>query len=139
MNQNSVLELHLPSNINALEDSLVEIESFLMKYALHQDFIDNLIIAVSELISNAMEHGNRFNPNLFVNINIEVVSRAVVVRVRDYGRGFDADHLANPLEKKNLFKTEGRGIFITRHLIDHLEFIHHIDGTEAIITKHFNS
>ncbi len=77
---------------------------------------DFLFQGVHELVANAMEHGNQFNPEKAVGVTLEVTSRYLFVTVEDEGSGFDW------WEKKNVpgnidFEGErGRGIMLTRQL-----------------------
>ncbi|MBP7459810.1 MAG: ATP-binding protein [Candidatus Delongbacteria bacterium] len=128
--------LMIPSDFHRLEDTLTQLEAFFLSHHLDQDTVDNLVIASSEIISNAMEHGNHYDPDLQVSITIRMTPREIIIAIKDQGQGFTEKNIADPLLKDNLTKTEGRGIFITRHLVDHVQFNFTPTGTETILTKH---
>jgi len=123
------------SDINLLEKVLDKIELFFAENGLKGDWIENLIIASSEIISNAMTHGNKGIKEIPVDIFINIQPSLITMKIKDYGKGFNKDKIDDPLEEENLFKTRGRGILITESLIDSLEFENQPDGTCAVITK----
>jgi serine phosphatase RsbU (regulator of sigma subunit)/anti-sigma regulatory factor (Ser/Thr protein kinase) len=51
------------------------------------DQVDRLRTAVAESVLNAIEHGNRYQPDLPVDVDVLASSRDVVVRVTDRGDG----------------------------------------------------
>ena len=110
-----------------------------------------LILGLSEIITNAIEHGNlgityeekahALRASRFLALAIDrshrepYRSRTVVVRSRvlphahrleysvsDQGQGFDWRGLPNPKEKGNLLSRHGRGIHMARHAFDELRF-----------------
>ena len=47
------------------------------------------------------------------------------------GRGFRPDHIRNPLKEENLYRENGRGIFLMRTLMDKVEFEHLPEGMQV--------
>jgi serine/threonine-protein kinase RsbW len=45
----------------------------------------------------------------------------MIIRVRDQGKGFDPDAVADPLAPENLLKGSGRGIFLIRNFMDEVD------------------
>lgn len=88
------------------------------KMGLSEDQHDNLSIAVTEAVGNAIVHGNKKDPTKKVRIQVEIRKNRVKIAVTDQGKGFDPDGLADPLDPKNLMKESGRGIFILKALMD---------------------
>jgi serine/threonine-protein kinase RsbW len=81
-------------------------------------------VAVRESVINAIKHGNRNDTSKHVFVDFEAAAKAVpelVIRVRDEGEGFDPDEVANPLAPENLLKASGRGIFLIRSFMDHVQ------------------
>jgi len=92
-----------------------------------------LLVATTEAVNNAILHGNKSDPRKLVHISCELVGHALMVTVRDHGRGFDPNHLANPLADENLMKENGRGIFLIRSLVDEVDFRLSRGGTSVIM------
>jgi serine/threonine-protein kinase RsbW len=80
-------------------------------------------VAVRESVINAIKHGNRHDTTKHVFVDFEAAQgvRELVIRVRDEGEGFDPEEVANPLAPENLLKASGRGIFLIRSFMDHVD------------------
>ncbi len=81
-------------------------------------------VAVRECVINAIKHGNRNDASKHVFVDLETPpngDRALTIRVRDEGEGFDPGDLADPLAPENLLKASGRGIFLVRSFMDDVE------------------
>jgi serine/threonine-protein kinase RsbW len=102
------------------------------KLRLDRDQQDNLGIAVTEAVGNAIVHGNRSDPEKKVTIRFQVEGDRVHVFVSDQGRGFNPESLPDPRLPDNLMKENGRGIFILKSLMDEV----HFDFTPAGTTLH---
>ncbi|PIR41500.1 MAG: hypothetical protein COV31_01355 [Candidatus Yanofskybacteria bacterium CG10_big_fil_rev_8_21_14_0_10_46_23] len=73
-------------------------------------------LSVDELITNAIKHGNQYQPDRRVNFALSLRSRAVVVKVDDFGAGFDPSQVPDPCTPKGQKKSSGRGLFLTERL-----------------------
>jgi serine/threonine-protein kinase RsbW len=85
-------------------------------------------MSVRESVTNAIQHGNKLDPNKRVDIRFEVAPDHLEINVKDEGQGFQIDLLPNPLDPENLLKPSGRGIFYIRSFMDEVEFIPHSQG-----------
>lgn len=68
----------------------------------------NLHLAADEALTNAMEHGNRWNPEKKVHVKVILKDRQLSISIEDEGAGFDADAIRNNRIKKD--SRRGRGI-----------------------------
>jgi serine/threonine-protein kinase RsbW len=81
----------------------------------------NVRVAVTEALSNAILRGNR-DIGQQVRVRAAVRADAFVVDVVDEGEGFDLDaSTSDPTTPENLEREEGRGLFLMRRLMDHVE------------------
>jgi serine/threonine-protein kinase RsbW len=114
--------IKISSNTNNLR--LVErlIDDVCQVYNVNQDSYGNILIAVTEAVNNAINHGNQNNPNKFVNIGFETYNQKLVFSVTDEGPGFNYNDLPDPTDPANLDKISGRGVFLMKHLADTIEF-----------------
>ena len=96
---------------------------------------DDLGIVTTELVNNAIHHGNKNNPEKKVKVSFSVNQDRLELRIKDEGNGFSPDKLKDPLAPENLMNESGRGIFLIRALMDSLEFKFYDSGTETIVTK----
>ena len=96
---------------------------------------DDFAIAVTELVNNAIHHGNKNDKSKHVYINIKIKESNLEASIRDEGNGFKPDQIGDPLDPQNLMKESGRGIFLIEKLTDSLDYNFLENGTEIIITK----
>ena len=82
-------------------------------------------VAVRESVINAIKHGNRFDVSKLVEVDFSMTPSAapteLLIRIRDYGDGFDPEELPDPLAPENLLKASGRGIFFMRSFMDDVQ------------------
>ncbi len=127
--------ISIPSTQEYLPDVDIFIEGILRGYGINESIIADIAISVSELVNNAIDHGNKKNEEKRVTVTIEKNSGAVSLIVTDEGTGFNPDELDDPLAEENLLKEVGRGIFIVRSLMDTVDIMPSKEGTEVIFTK----
>lgn len=71
-----------------------------------------LYLVIDEAISNAMEHGNLWDPRKNINIRIIKNNGDLTLSIEDEGSGFNPAQLPGGTEN---LKLRGRGIFIMKH------------------------
>jgi serine/threonine-protein kinase RsbW len=82
----------------------------------------NVPVALTEAISNAILRGNHEDTNKEVRIRATIDDRSLVLEVEDEGAGFDLDAcLVDPGAAENLFREDGRGLFLMCSLMDRVE------------------
>ncbi|CAN5285824.1 hypothetical protein BH09BAC5_BH09BAC5_00260 [soil metagenome] len=106
-------------NIGLVEKLINEICS---SYGISEDHYGNILVAVTEAVNNAMQHGNKLDPGKKVNLAFLANDSALLFEVSDQGTGFDFGNLPDPTNPENLEKPNGRGVFLMRHLADKVEF-----------------
>ena len=80
-------------------------------------------LSLREALANAVLHGNGANHRKRVRVECyKQADEALVLVVRDNGRGFDPARLKDPTHAENLFRDCGRGIFLIRHFMDDVQF-----------------
>ena len=79
-------------------------------------------LALEEAFVNAVKHGNKMNPAREVKIDYSVALDRVEVTVTDDGDGFDPESVPDPRFGENLYKPEGRGLFLMRSYMDEIKF-----------------
>jgi len=103
------------------------------------DKLNNLNLAVSEALSNAMVHGNKLDPNKNVTIKLDIDEDKITLTVKDCGSGFDLENLPNPTDPENLLKDSGRGIYIMKTFIDEVSYNFSPEGTELKLVLYLNN
>ncbi len=81
---------------------------------------DLFLTCLHELVSNAMEHGNRLEREKPVSVEFVITDRFYLASVKDRGEGFDwREHAERPLELEGISE-RGRGIALVRMCSDRL-------------------
>jgi len=114
-------ELTIPSVPDRITQVDEFLESSLREAQIQSETISDIAIAVTELVNNAIDHGNAGDPEKSVTIQLSIGAKDVVVNITDEGGGFDEGRIADPLAQENLMREVGRGVFIVRHLMDEVE------------------
>jgi serine/threonine-protein kinase RsbW len=76
---------------------------------------DELYLVIDEALTNAMEHGNRWNPEKNINIRVGKNLRQLFISIRDQGKGFDKSAMNMKEGSIRNIKPRGRGIYIIKH------------------------
>ncbi|MHC4112698.1 MAG: ATP-binding protein [Planctomycetota bacterium] len=79
-------------------------------------------LALEEAFINAVRHGNKMDPAKGIKIDYSVALDKVEVAVTDEGSGFDPKAVPDPRYGENLYKPEGRGLFLMRSYMDEIGF-----------------
>jgi serine/threonine-protein kinase RsbW len=120
-----IKSLKLPSNNDAI--GLVEnlIDEICAELAVNEDAYGNVLIAVTEGINNAIQHGNKYNNDLFITLAVSNNSAEFCFAITDEGEGFDFDALPDPTAPENIMKENGRGVYLMRNLADEVIYEDH--------------
>lgn len=86
------------------------------------DYRINIPLACDEAITNAIIHGNGSDPAKKVSIQIYISASRVKVRVKDQGKGFDLNRVADPTEGSNVLRPGGRGVYLMRSIMDSVDY-----------------
>ncbi|MCK4754602.1 MAG: ATP-binding protein, partial [Calditrichia bacterium] len=89
-------ELKFSSDIKYLEN-VEKLSSKVSRYAkLSDSDSDDLGIVTTELVNNAIHHGNNNDPDKLVHIVFTVDQEKIELRIIDQGSGFNPDRLKDP-------------------------------------------
>lgn len=128
-------DLIIPSHQDQLAVVDRYTEKLIGKLSLPAGDVDDIAIAVSEAVNNAIVHGNRLDLKKSVRIIFYVCSTYLRVIVQDEGKGFSLNNVPDPRQEENLLKVSGRGILIMRHLMDRIAFKRGKRGMQVIMDK----
>ncbi|MBM3430997.1 MAG: ATP-binding protein [Bacteroidetes bacterium] len=129
-----IKKIHLPTDYNSLVDVEALVGSVCEKLGVVEDAYGNVLIAVTEAVNNAIEHGNEMNKDLSVEVSVGDDDSSFCFNVMDQGNGFDYTNLPDPTSPENLLKENGRGIFLMKNLADEVEF----DAPGNSVNMYFN-
>jgi len=111
------------------------VEKFLAKISkvvgLDEIQMHKVMVSLTEAVNNAIVHGNKSVIEKRVVVQCEVLPGWLLFLITDQGKGFRPEHIRNPLKEENLYRENGRGIFLMRTLMDKVEF-EHLPGGEQV-------
>ena len=107
-------------------ENLTQVESLIdevcEEWQVGEDNYGNILIAVTEAVNNAIQHGNKLDPEKSFELEVDSTESQVTFKVRDEGPGFNFEDLPDPTDPQNIENPHGRGIFLMKHLADTVEF-----------------
>ncbi len=127
--------IRVPSDQAFLPDVDDFLEGALRENGVDESVIADIAISVSELVNNAMMHGNKASPDKMVKVTVSLKQKTATITVSDEGGGFQPDVIDDPLADENLLKEVGRGIFIVRSLMDKVDISASEKGTSVSVSK----
>ncbi|MGL4368146.1 MAG: ATP-binding protein [Spirochaetota bacterium] len=75
---------------------------------------EELHLVVDEAVTNAMEHGNKWDPGKNIHITAGKDARFLHIVIEDEGTGFDYGNPESDFEKGNKLSHRGRGLSLIR-------------------------
>jgi serine/threonine-protein kinase RsbW len=114
--------LSIPSDFDSISRVESLIDNICEKLSVKEDYYGNVLIAVTEAVNNAIQHGNQMTGSLNVDLFVGDKETDFCFSVKDYGSGFDFKELPDPTSPENIEKENGRGIFLMRSLAEAVEF-----------------
>ena len=108
-----------PESLSTVEKIVEDVKN---KFNVNEDSYGNMLVALTEAVSNAIYHGNRQDPKKTINLSYQFTDGSLSFTITDQGTGFDFYNLPDPTAPENLEKECGRGIFLMKHLSDQVIF-----------------
>ena len=75
----------------------------------------DLNLVLTEAMANAIKHANDGDPDKEVHIEISLVSQRLIIKVFDFGQGFDVEQYIEP---RHPLDEHGRGIYLIHSIMD---------------------
>ena len=138
----------LPATITRILASTLEsadrAESYALEMArgcgLGEITLEHIGLAVHEIMTNAIVHGNRSDIQKAVVLTISRTDHELRITICDQGEGFDPDRLRDPLSPQALLEGSGRGVYLARTFMDEFHVQRRpVGGTAVTMVKHVGS
>lgn len=131
-----VEHLVIPGSLDELPTVHEWTRQLLDRAGVPEDLKHNVLLALSESVTNAIRHGCKSDKTQKVKLECRCEKDeetsghcSILFRVRDRGEGFTPDGLPNPTDGPHLFRSGGRGVFLVRALSHEADFDTSPDGT----------
>jgi serine/threonine-protein kinase RsbW len=85
----------------------------------------DLNLVLTEAMANAIQHANEGDPAKEVHIEISTVSQRLIIKVFDFGPGFDVEQYIKP---RHPLEENGRGIYLIHTIMDEISYNSTEDG-----------
>jgi serine/threonine-protein kinase RsbW len=116
------LERSLPSKVAAIPPFVDRLMLLFRKCGCVSEGESEVEIALREALANAIIHGNQENSGKHVHVRCRCEPTEISIAVKDEGRGFDIDTIADPTAPENQGSIHGRGIYLMKALMDEVRF-----------------
>lgn len=117
----AVTRFELPSERGIEKQAIRVIGDAVANYGLPSDQLERLKTAVGEATMNAAEHGNQYQADRNVLIEIGTRDQSIVVRIRDHGEGGNFPEPESPdieAKLKGEQSPRGWGLFLIEKMVD---------------------
>ena len=108
--------------MNVLDKAIGVVLKAMDNQGFADDTIRKMKITLTELLVNALHHGNKKDPLKKVILGHIVDKNKSVISILDEGDGFNPSVVPDPTLPENLIKDSGRGLYIVRCYVDDLYF-----------------
>ena len=98
---------------------------------------DKIPVTVDEAVTNAIKHGNKFQEDKKVFIEVQINIDRIKIVVADEGDGFDVSTVPDPTDPMNFLKPSGRGILFMNIGMDDVRY--NQKGNVLTLIKYRNS
>ena len=116
------LERSLPSEVSAISPFVDKLMLLFRKCGCVPQSDSDVEIALREALANAIIHGNHENPRKHVHVRCRCNPDELSIAVKDEGRGFDIEKMADPTVPESIGSVHGRGIYLMKALMDEIRF-----------------
>jgi len=107
------------------------VETVFRQYELSADIYGNILISLTEAVTNAILHGNGKDESKKVSVSIKKYKNKLGFIISDEGSGFNFGQLPDPTAPENILEIGGRGVFLMRQLSD--QVLYHNNGSTVEI------
>ena len=121
--------IRIPATLEELHNVYSWAEEHLLQTEIPESKRFDIMLALSEAVTNAIRHGCHNSAGDFVDIQVTITTGAVNIKVHDCGTGFEPDAVPDPTKPENLHIPNGRGVFLIKTLADDVQFDFSDDGT----------
>jgi len=107
------------TTVSRVESLIDEID---IKHDLGEEKYGKISLAVIEAVENGIKHGNKLDPESYLDLSYRISDREVGFVIKDEGEGFDHKKINDPTSIKMKVQEKGRGIYIMKILADEINF-----------------
>ncbi len=116
------MTLKIQSSRTSIADVEQYVKELFDRFEIEQELYPNILISLTEAVTNAIKHGNNYDRAKEVRLEVQVRTNRLCCIVTDEGAGFDYDNIPDPTAPENIEKPGGRGVFLIHQLSDRVQY-----------------
>lgn len=125
------LELELESDLEVMEGTEGQLGEMAGELGLNE--LD--LLAIHEMLANAIEHGNKVDMAKKVSLQVEATERYVKIAIQDQGEGFNwRERLSREIDLED-FHDRGRGILLAKMFCDQVFYNEKGNGVTLVFKR----
>ena len=114
--------LKIESSINNLRIVENAIDEVMGEIGIAQENYGKILVSTLEAVNNAIMHGNKYEMEKMVDVEISYKNDKLKIKISDEGNGFIPEEVPDPTIPENLEALNGRGIFLMSKLADEIKY-----------------
>lgn len=107
------------SNLRIVENVIDEI---MTEIGITEENYGKILVSTLEAVNNAIMHGNRYQKDKKVDVEISYKNEKLKIKISDQGKGFVPEDIPDPTIPQNLESLNGRGVFLMSKLADEIKY-----------------
>jgi serine/threonine-protein kinase RsbW len=133
--KSTTVEVRLPTKMGYEKVAMSTASAVAKLMGFPEDRVEDLKTAVAEACINAIEHGNRLNEKLSVDVVLHAGADALEVKVIDDGTGIKKRPAKPDIDRKMHGEEDprGMGMFLIQALVDEAEWVAGSDGKSSYV------
>ena len=112
----------IESSINNLRIVENAIDEVMNEIGISEENYGKILVSTLEAVNNAIMHGNRYEKDKIVDVEISYKNDKLKIKISDQGKGFVPEEVPDPTIPQNLESLNGRGIFLMSKLADEIKY-----------------
>lgn len=135
------VELKIPAKAQYIGVTRLTISGLASRLGFTFDEIEDLKIATSEALTNAVDHAYSANEHGEITVGCALFDDKIEIMVADHGKSFDYEQTKknvgpyNDQEEVQFLREGGLGLYLMESLMDEVK-VHHDDGVTILLTKY---
>jgi serine/threonine-protein kinase RsbW len=115
-------KLRIESSISNLVIVENAIDQVVNEIGITEENYGKILVSTLEAVNNAIMHGNKYEKDKIVDVEISYRNEKLKIKIKDEGQGFIPEEVPDPTIPQNIEALNGRGIFLMSKLADQIKY-----------------
>jgi serine/threonine-protein kinase RsbW len=117
-----IKKLRIESSISNLVIVENAIDQVVTEIGITEENYGKILVSTLEAVNNAIMHGNKYEKDKIVDVEISYKNEKLKIKIKDEGKGFVPEEVPDPTIPQNIEALNGRGIFLMSKLADQIKY-----------------